>query len=257
MNSVQRHLFTLHELLVMAALAALGGVSSSLISMVRAAAHAVLGFPGGMQFLAGIHVLWPILAAGLVQKPGAATITGLLTGAVELLSGNPHGLLVLIYAALAGVCVDAVWIILGGLDHPLTYMLAGGAGAASNVLVFKYAASLADSPVVLTMLLIMTSAAFLSGVLLAGLLGWWLLRTLRRAGVVGPRRRVALLAGRGRAWAGAGVFIVAIVLIGMALHSPPRRPAVPPTEGVQQDGTPAVVVPVLPSEALSPGEPRP
>lgn len=206
----------------MAALAALGGVSSSLISMIRAAASAVLAFPGGMQFLAGIHVLWPVLAAGLVQKPGAATITGLLAGAVELLSGNPHGLLVLLYAAMAGVSVDIVWIILAGLDHPLTYMLAGGVGAASNVLLAKYAASLADSPALLTILLLMAAAAFVSGTVLAGLLGWWLLRTLRRAGAVGPPREYLLLAGRKRAWAGAGAFFAAIVLIGAALRFPAR-----------------------------------
>jgi len=126
----------------MAALAALGGVSSTMMSNIRAAVHAVVGLPGGMQFTAGVHVVWLIIAVGLVRKPGAATVTGLLKGTVELLSGNLHGLLVILYAVLAGVGVDLVWLLLGRRHRPVTYMLAGGVGTASNVLVLPFLASL-------------------------------------------------------------------------------------------------------------------
>ena len=56
MNATHRHFFSLHELLIMAALAALGGVSSSLISNIRATVHAVVPSPIGMQFLAGLRM---------------------------------------------------------------------------------------------------------------------------------------------------------------------------------------------------------
>ncbi len=183
MSQYRRHYFSLHELLMMAALAALGGVCSAALSNVRAAVHAVVPSPIGMQPFAGIHVLWFVIAAGLVRKPGAATVTSLLAGAVELLSGNPHGLLVMIYSGLGGMGVDAIWLVLGGRDHPLTYVLAGGVGTATNVLVFMFAASLPAQGAVLTAATLLAVAAFVSGVLLAGLLGWWLVQALRRAGI--------------------------------------------------------------------------
>lgn len=189
MSRDRREFFSLHELLMMAALAALGGVTSSVVSMVRAAAHALIVLPGGLQYLAGIHVLWLVLAVGLVRKPGAATVTALLKGSVELLSGNPHGLLVLMYSLIAGMAVDVVWVILGGRDRLYTYVLAGAIGATSNLFVLMFAASLPPQENLLAALAALGSVAFVSGGLLAGVLGWWLLHALAQAGAVGAARQ--------------------------------------------------------------------
>lgn len=175
--------FTLHELLVMVALAALGGVCSSALSNVRAAIHTVLPTPIGMQPLAGIHVLWCILALALVRKPGSATVTGLLAGSVEFLSGNPHGLFAVFLGLLAGAGADAVWLVLGRRPRLVTFVLAGGVGAATNVGVLAVSASLPGHGAVLGTLLLLGAVAFASGAVLAGLLGWWLLAALGRAGI--------------------------------------------------------------------------
>ena len=187
MKNQRGQFFSLHELLIMAALAALGGVSGSAVSWIGHAVRTVTGIPGGLQFMAGAHVLWLILAVGLIRKPGAATVTGLLKGAVELLSSNPHGVLVLLMSGLGALCVDLVWILLGRRDRLLVYMLAGGLGAASNMLVFKIIYSLPSSRVLTIALATLTPVAFVSGALLAGLLGWSLLRALRRAGAAGTQ----------------------------------------------------------------------
>lgn len=218
MSQRRRQLFSLHELLIMAALAALGGVSGSAVSMIRAAVHAVVVVPGGMQFAAGVHVLWLVLAVGLVRKPGVATATGLLKGAVELLSGNPLGLLVVIYSGLAGVGVDAIWLLLSGRDRPITYMLAGGIGAASNVLVLKFIASLPAHGAVQTGLVLLAGVAFISGVFFAGLLGWWLLRALRLAGAVGAQPQGVPIRRSPRARAGIAVLGAVVVLLGTAFY---------------------------------------
>jgi len=216
MSSQKSEFFTLHELLVMAALAALGGVSSSALSWVRAALGSLIPFPGAMQCTAGLHVLWLVLAMGLIRKPGTATVCGLIKGAIELLTGNPHGLLVLLYSGLGGVSVDVVWMLVRGRHHPLAYALAGGFGTASNVLVLKFVGSLHGSGLVNAALLVLAAVAFVSGVVFAGLLGWWLLGALCRAGVAGVPAAAPLQAAPRRAWLGIGVLAVVVVLMAVA-----------------------------------------
>ena len=64
----------------------------------------------------------------------------------------------------------------------------GGAGAASNLLVFKFVFSLPSHRAVNVGLAALTGVALVSGAILAGLLGWSLMNALRRAGVIGARR---------------------------------------------------------------------
>jgi energy-coupling factor transport system substrate-specific component len=222
MSRPRPHFFTLHELLIMAALAALGGVSGSAVSLVGAAVHAAIGLPGGLQFMAGIHVLWLILAIGLIRKPGTATVTAVLKGVVELLSGNPHGLIVVLLSGLGGVVVDLVWLLAARRDRLGVYLAAGGFGAASNLLVFKLMFSLPSNRAVTTGLWVLAGVAFASGVLLAGLLGWSLMHALRRAGVVGTQRPTDDGPAAGPAAAparlGAGAIGGLVVLTGVALY---------------------------------------
>ena len=218
MSQSRSHFFSLHELLLMASLAALGGVTGSALSNIRAAVHALFPSPIGMQPLAGIHVLWLVLAVGLIRKPGVATITGLLAGTVELLSGNPHGLLVVLYSLFAGITVDVVWLLLGARDHLAVYMLVGGMGAASNVVILTLTASLPTDGAVIAAVALLAGIAFVSGVFLAGLLGGWLLRTLRAAGVIGAQMQNAALSEYAHARARFAVSGAVIVLAGSAVY---------------------------------------
>lgn len=202
----------------MAALAALGGVSSTAVSWIGASLRALTGLPGGLQFLAGIHVLWLVLAVGLVGKPGAGTVTGLLKGAVELFSGNSHGLLVFLLSGFGGVVVDLVWLVVRRRDRLLIYMLAGGLGAASNLLVFKFVFSLPSYRWVNLGLLLLAVVAFVSGVFLAGLLGWSLIQGLRRAGVVGTQRPITNGCSNVHTWLRLGLVGLALAAIGTAMH---------------------------------------
>ena len=215
MRPQRAHHFTLHELLVIAALAALGGVSGSAVSWIGASVRAITGLPGNLQFMAGIHILWLVLAVGLIRKPGAATATGVLKGAVELLSGNPHGVIVVLMSALGGFVVDIVWVLAGRRDRLVVYLLAGGFGAASNLLIFRLIVALPDHRAVTMALAALTLVAFVSGMLLAGLLAWSLMDVLRRVGAAGappprPARRPAW-----RMWL--GIAAVCTVLVSGAM----------------------------------------
>ncbi|RJO63559.1 MAG: hypothetical protein C4523_19965 [Myxococcales bacterium] len=214
MNYVNRHYFTLQELLTAAMLAALGGVTSSALSIVRAVVHTVVGLPFGLQFMAGIHVLWLVLAVGLIRKPGSATATGLLKGAVELFTGNPHGLLVFAYSGFAGLAVDLAWLLLARRHCLVTYVVAGGAGASTNILVFKVLASVPVHGALGAGLAFLAFVAFLSGVVLAGLLGWSLLRSLQLAGAVGAQCGAAPPKGACRGGKALGIVALTLALIG-------------------------------------------
>jgi ABC-type thiamin/hydroxymethylpyrimidine transport system permease subunit len=152
-----------------------------------------------------------------VRHSGAATATGLLKGTVELLSGNPHGLVVLLMSGLAGLVVDAVWLLCGRRDRLAVYVLAGGAGAASNLVVFKLVFSLPSQPVVGVALAALAMVAFVSGAVLAGLLGWSLLDGLRRAGVAGAQRPTGSSPPGWRTWLGVGMAGALTLLVGFAV----------------------------------------
>lgn len=175
--------FNLQDLLLIATLAALGGVSSSFVSHAGRALHIILPPPVGGQPLAGIHVLWLLIATGIIGKPGAATATGILKGAVEMLSGNPHGIIVLAYAGLQGASVDLILTSLRYRHSQLRYALAGGTATASNILVLTVAGSLPTHGSMLFILATMATVAFISGTILAGALAWTLLHALHRAGI--------------------------------------------------------------------------
>jgi energy-coupling factor transport system substrate-specific component len=185
--SQRRYYFTIRDLLMMAALAALGGVVSTYVNAIGDFFQSILGFAGTTQWAAGLHVLWLTLAVGLTGKQGAGTVTGILKGVVELLSGNTHGLLVVLVDIVAGLLVDLGFLPFRNKDSLPAYALAGGLASASNVFVFQLFASLPADVLAYGAMLLVGGVAFVSGVLFAGLLGRVLLNTLRRAGVVKDR----------------------------------------------------------------------
>ena len=185
--SQRRYYFSTRDLLMMAALAALGGVAGTYINTIGDLFQSVLGFAGTTQWAAGLHVLWLTLAVGLTGKQGAGTVTGVLKGVVELLSGNTHGLLVLLVDVVAGLLVDLGFLPFRDKNSLPAYALAGGLASASNVFVFQLFASLPADVLAYGALLLVAGVAVISGVLFAGLLGWLLLNALRRAGVVKDR----------------------------------------------------------------------
>ncbi len=182
-----RYYFSTRDLLMMAALAALGGVAGTYISAVGRVINSLIEIPGSMQWAAGLHVLWLTLAVGLTGKPGAGTVTGILKGFVELLTGNPHGLLVMLVDIVGGILVDVGFLPFRDKDRLPGYLLAGGLASLSNVVIFQLFAVLPADILSYGAILLLSVVAGLSGVVFAGFLGYTLTRTLRRTGVVKDR----------------------------------------------------------------------
>jgi len=213
----RRYYYSTRDLLMMAALAALGGVSSTYINALGDLVQSVFGFAGTTQWASGLHVLWLVLAAGLTRKQGAGTLTGILKGCVELLSGNTHGLLVLLVDIAAGMILDLVLLAFRQRERRLPYALAGGLASASNVFIFQLFAALPADLLTYAGLSLVAGVAFLSGVAFGGLLGYGLINALRAAGVVKEQPIVPML--RWVYWVMTASVILLSTLLGLHVRS--------------------------------------
>ncbi|MFN2304218.1 MAG: ECF transporter S component [Anaerolineales bacterium] len=176
--------FFTRDLLTMAVLSSLGGITSTYVNAISDVVHAMLGFPGASQWAAGLHVVWIVLAMGITGKPGTGILTGLLKGGVELMSGNSHGVIILLVDLVAGLLVDFAFLLFKSKRALLPYLLAGGLATASNVIVFQFFATLPKNILALGAILILVLVAFLSGLIFAGFIPYILINSLTKAGIV-------------------------------------------------------------------------
>lgn len=138
-----------------------------------------------LQYLiSGIWLLPAVLAPLIVRKPGAALFAEVLAAAVSALLGNQWGLDVILSGFAQGAAAELVFAF--GLYRSFGVRAALLAGAAAAVgealhdLVLYFPSDKFGLDVQATIAVV----DVISGVVLAGLLGWWLLSALRRTGVL-------------------------------------------------------------------------
>jgi len=191
-NERRLHL-ELRDLITIALLASVGGVLSTYIGYLGNLVNRLFGVPfGAGQLIAGLHIVWALLARRLIGRFGSGTLTGLLKGLIEFLAGGTHGVVVVLVSLIEGLLVD---LGLGASRRPgLGWtMVVGAVASASNVFVFQ-AIYLSNVP--LTFILVMAALSLVSGALLGGYLAWDLGRiidetaVLRQAPKERPARRV-------------------------------------------------------------------
>jgi len=190
MDKKKNYYFSTRDLMMMAALAAVGGISSTYINMIGDFFQSFLGFAGGTQWAAGLHIVWLMLAALMIRKPGAATTVGLIKGIVEFLTGNTHGLIVLIVNIIAGLIIDMVLIWNKGKKANLLYYIAAGISSASNIVVFQFIADIPSDVLTLIAILSTSAVSFVSGVVFGGFVVKGLLDAIERAGIYHPEKLV-------------------------------------------------------------------
>jgi len=183
-SSINPLYFSTRDLLIMAVLGAMGGVASTYVNILGDAVQAALGIPGATQWAAGLHVIWIVLGMGILRKPGTGIGVGILKGAVELMSGNSHGIIILLVDLVAGLLVDFVFLLFRKKQSLLPYMLGGSLASASNVLVFQLFATIPSNILGLTAIGILFLVALVSGLIFAGILPFLLVKSLSNAGVV-------------------------------------------------------------------------
>lgn len=167
-EATRKYYFSSRDLLVISILSGIGGVMSTYVGYLGNLLNRIFGVPfGAGQFVAGLHVFWIILVAGLVRRPGAAFAAGLLKGIVELLTGSTHGVVIVIVSMVQGLLVDLVFLIFRR-HNIFTYALAGALASASNVIVFQV---IYFSGVPIVYIAFISALAFISGILFAGFFG--------------------------------------------------------------------------------------
>ena len=215
--------FSTRDLMMMAALSALGGVTSTYVNMIGDFFQSLLGFAGTTQWAAGLHVIWLMLASALVGKPGAATLTGIIKGFVELFTGNTHGILVVIVDIVAGLVVDLILLLSRDKRPNLLFYLAAGLSSASNVVVFQVFASLPADVLAFFAIIATSALAFGSGVLFGGVMTHSLVKALEKIGVI-RKKQIVVEPGK-RIWA-AGLIVAAVIAVmagGYSIYSSQTR----------------------------------
>jgi len=203
-----RERFGVRDLVLVALLAAVGGVLSTYVGYIGNLINRLFGVPfGAGQLIAGLHVIWPLLARSVIGRFGAGTLTGVTKGLVEFLAGGTHGVVIVFISFVEGLLIDLGMGISRRSRLGLT-MLTGAVASASNVFVFQ---AIYFSGVSFTFILVMAGLSFVSGALFGGYLAWDLermltaSRLLSRARTATPRRPIA--------WRKHVVTIVAVVAI--------------------------------------------
>jgi energy-coupling factor transport system substrate-specific component len=182
LKPTQSYRFSVRDLVIIAILCSLGGVMSTYVKYIANIINIGFGVPfGAAQIVAGLHVLWLILCYGLVRKFGTGTLAGFLKGVIELFTGNPHGITVVLISGIEGIFVDLGMAAFRKKHAIYSYGISAGLAAASEVFVF-YPLFLPSMPV---WFIIATSLlAFGSGVVFGGFFGTGTLELVHMSKVV-------------------------------------------------------------------------
>ncbi|MDO4581364.1 MAG: ECF transporter S component [Bacillota bacterium] len=174
-NALDR--FSLRDLLLIAVMAALGVALKPIIVPLAHLVSAPLLIPGG-ALAGGLYMMWLVVAMGLTQKRGTATLVGLVQALLVTVTGivGSHGLMSLFSYTLPGVILDLLLLLIGHrvCCRYCTFiagMAANIAGAVCvNLIFFRLP--------LIPLLLSLAVAAFSGG--LGGLLAWELLQALKK-----------------------------------------------------------------------------
>jgi ABC-type thiamin/hydroxymethylpyrimidine transport system permease subunit len=180
------------DLVTIALLSALGGVLSTYVGYLGNLMNHMIGVPfGAGQFMAGLHVLWIILAIGITKKKGTGTVTGLIKGMVELFTGSTHGIVTVFVSLVQGVVADVVLFSDKAKERRdySTYAIAGALASATNVIVFQ-TLFFSGVPLILIAMLCMLAGA--SGMIFGGWLSIEMLGALEQAGILTGRSEICV-----------------------------------------------------------------
>lgn len=171
------------DLIYSAILGVMGGFISSLIPF---SLLIKVWYPltGGTQLVSGHHVLWASIAYGLTRKKQNILVTMSIKGLLEFLLGDPWGIIIVFVNVMEGFCFSIGFLLMekiGEGETKLGWGIAGGFGNFFQAPFFWIINQRWHLHFTLWILAFMF--AFISGILITGLLGRSLKEYLIKAGV--------------------------------------------------------------------------
>jgi len=185
----RKYYFSTKDLVTVALLSALGGILSAYVGYLGNMVNHISGVPfGAGQFMAGLHVLWIMLALGITKKKGVGTATGILKGVIELFMGSTHGVVIVVVSAVQGLLADALLFSDKAKAERavVPFATAAAISSAANVLIFQLF-FFSGVPMILIAMLCMLAAA--SGIIFGAGLAIEMIESLELAGVTGSSRK--------------------------------------------------------------------
>ncbi|MFX1260172.1 MAG: ECF transporter S component [Promethearchaeota archaeon] len=171
------------DLIYSAILGVMGGIISSLVpfSLLIKVWYPLIG---GTQLVSGHHVIWASIAYGLTRKKQNIMVTMSTKGLLEFILGDPWGLIIVFVNIMEGFCLAIGFFLIekfGEGETKLGWGIAGGFGNFFQAPFFWIINQRWHIHFTLWILAFMF--AFISGILITGLLGRSLKNYLIKAGV--------------------------------------------------------------------------
>jgi energy-coupling factor transport system substrate-specific component len=109
---VKLNKFTLNDLLIIAALSAIGLSIKPIVHPIAHLLSGIMQIPGG-SLSGGFYMMWIVLTVVILKKVGTGTIFGFSQGIVVLILGfyGSHGILSVITYTLPGIVVDLLFML--------------------------------------------------------------------------------------------------------------------------------------------------
>jgi energy-coupling factor transport system substrate-specific component len=141
--------------------------------------------------ISGVWLLPAVICPLIVRKPGAAVFGELVAASVSALIGSVWGFDVLLSGLLQGGAAELVFLATGYRRWSLPIAILAGTAAAAGEALHDIPLYFSASNFPLAFQAAIVVAMLISGALVAGLGGWWLVAALRRAGALEsfPSRR--------------------------------------------------------------------
>jgi len=139
--------------------------------------------PLGYEFIYGIWFIVSIIAAYIIRKPGAAFISELIAGVVQVLIGSPAGPQLIISAAIQGLGAESAFAVTKWRDYRTRVLLLAAVLTAIVSFAWHYYSSgfFAYEAWLVGVMLI---TRIISSMLIMALLGKWISDQLAKTGVL-------------------------------------------------------------------------
>src|SRR5690606_24137081 len=125
------------EIVVMAALAVVFGVVYLAFLPLGSLLVGFMG-PIGYDFIFGIWFIVSIIAAYILQKPGAAFLSETIAAMIEVLLGNAVGPMLIVTGMVQGIGAEAVFAATRWKNYSTWVLIAAGMGSSVTSFIYGY-----------------------------------------------------------------------------------------------------------------------